>query len=196
MAPQKPIHAPRPWTERWKPVVSFDAMSWHVRLDARTQFGVPSVRLGVLLVMLDCRRISWLEILQSSGLDPDQTAFMTNRVLGLVRGSLARASAVGRHIEISAMKKTSDLCELEAGGCSRDRRCQGMEGLNTTSTELPPRFSGPSPQWAPSLGPRVCSQSDPPQSEAFHANDADDLAGSCQALRWRSSGTASHIHIE
>lgn len=79
-------------------------MSRAVRLSGRTQSGVPPVRLGILLIVLNRRSISGLQILQSSRLNLDQAGIVTSRNLGLVRGSLAGASAVDGHIERDAMK--------------------------------------------------------------------------------------------
>lgn len=66
----------------------------------RTQFRVPPMRLRVLLIVLDCRGISRLQVFQTSRLNPDQAASWMSVVLRLLGRGLAGASAVDGHFRV------------------------------------------------------------------------------------------------
>jgi hypothetical protein len=95
IAPQKPMQFPRLWTKE----SMLELMRNGLR-GALTHFGVPAVRIGVILVVLDCGGISGLQVSQTGRLDFDQMAIIPNVSLGLLdgtHGSLASTSTVGRH---------------------------------------------------------------------------------------------------
>ena len=66
------------------------------------------MRLRVLLIVLDCRGISRLQVFQTSRLDLDQAAIWMSVVLRLLGRSLAGASGVGGHFGMGSEHKWSE----------------------------------------------------------------------------------------
>ena len=54
--------------------------------------------LGILLLVLDLRSISGLQVVEAGGLHLDETTFGTMALLGLLSRRLTVASTVHRHI--------------------------------------------------------------------------------------------------
>lgn len=63
-----------------------------------TQSRVPPVGLGILLLVLDLRGITGLQVIEAGRLHLDKTTFGTMALLGLLSRRLTVASTVHRHI--------------------------------------------------------------------------------------------------